>query len=232
MPGDEQQRQHARIPLYLNNLSGAFTAPSSAVTGTTHTGANWLVTWRWNNDLWFAQATVNIAGSLTCLAGRPLSVYNDGEPKAVEYVNNANATPISGAACSTSGNNIEIDVPESAIGGVGTASDATNHELYGLTGWTGEEAATLPVSVCASDGLNPTLDTCTSQDPTNNTSIGFFDNADETAPLDVLLANPESVTPEVPSVPLLIGLGAAAILAGGWIRTRRRRQFGEAAAAP
>jgi len=203
----------------LSSLSGGL---SSAVAGN-HTGALWLVTWRWNNDLWFAQASFSSSGGMTCLAGRPLSVYNDGEPKAVEYINNPETTPLAGSACTTTGNRIEIDVPESNVGGVGTTSDTTtNHVLYGLTGWTGDQAATLPVTVCAADGVNPTTDTCTSSAGQSNTSVGFFDNADETAPLDVSVATPSPATPESPAVPLIVGLG---LLAGaGVVYVRGRRQ--------
>ena len=199
----------------VNSLAGLLTPPSSAVVGS-HTGANWLVTWRWNNDLWYAQATVDAAGtSLSCSAGRPLSVYNDGEPKAVEYTTTGNTQASVVSGCSTAGNTIEIDVPTADIGGIGGAK---TDEMYGLTGMTGNEAATLPAATCAASGVNPSLDTCSGP-------LGFFDNADETAPLDVLLQQPSGGTiPESPATILLLGAGLAAIIAGVVVSTRRRRR--------
>ena len=209
----------------VHDLSGGL---SSAVTGA-HTGAVWLVTWRWNNDLWFAQASTDASGTaLSCQAGRPLSIFNDGEPKAVEYTatGNSEATTLPGNGCkdSTTANTIEIDVPVSAIGNVGASGDTTNHELYGLTGWTGESTATLPATTCAASASNPvndTVDTCSG-------ALGFFDNVDETAPLDVLTSFPNVVAPEAPAVPLLIGLGALA--AGAVLLVRRRRPAARGAA--
>ena len=197
----------------LDDLAGLLSAPSSAVAGT-HTGANWLVTWRWNNDLWYAQATVDASGtSLSCSAGRPLSVFNDGEPKAAEYTSSGNPEASVVSGCSTTGNTIEIDVPASDIGGIG---GATTDEMYGLTAWTGNEDATLPAASCAASGINPSLDTCSG-------ALGFFDNADETAPIDVLLQQPAVNSPESPSTVLLLLVGLVAI-AGGAVVTRRRRR--------
>jgi hypothetical protein len=206
---------HLSFLFTLNSLSGGL---SSAVTGA-HTEANWLVTWRWNNDVWFAQATTGAAGSLSCAAGRPLSVFNDGEPKAVEYTTagNSEATGLSAAECKTTGNQIEIDVPlnGAVLGSLGTAGDTTNHELYGLTGWTGNGngPGALSSSVCGV-GTSP-VDNC-------HGNLGFFDNADETAPLDVLVTGtPGTRTPESPAVPLLVGLGVIALGAGAYVRRRR-----------
>jgi hypothetical protein len=86
--------------------------------------------------------------------------------------------------------------------------------MYGLTGWTGSADATLPAATCAADGVNPTLNTCSS-------SLGFFDNADQTAPLDVAFGT-QAVTPETPFLPLLIGARMAVLLGGGIVRSRRR----------
>ncbi|MBV8911119.1 MAG: hypothetical protein JOZ89_10195 [Gammaproteobacteria bacterium] len=189
----------------VKSLSGG---PGSAVIAP-NTGANWLVTWRANNDLWYAQATTGLTGTLSCTYGRPLSVYNDGEPKAAEYVGNPEAVHLPSSACvaNTSNNTIEIDVPFDATSGITTTS-----VLYGLTGWTGNSSAALDPSVC-------------SQAPGGNDCsgpIGFFTNVAETAPLDVSIgALPSSNTPESPVAPLLLGLGGVALAASAVIRRRR-----------
>ncbi len=177
----------------LKNLSGAFAPPSSAVVGA-HTGAQWLVTWRSFNpalsppwDLWFAEASVDPTGHLSCVAGRPLSVFNDGEPKAVEYTaaGNSEATTITG--CTHTGNSLEIDVPFSDVGATSTS------ELYGLTGWTGDDIS-VPADLCTADGLTSPGNACGTTSASGHTvamtgDIGFFDNVDETAPLDVTLSS-------------------------------------------
>ena len=177
-----------------------------------HTDALWLVTWRWNNDVYFAEATSDPTGQSTnFIAGRPLSVYNDSEPKALEYTaaGNPNATAVQGAF-STANNTVEIDVPMSAVGNpVGTQS-----ELYGLTGWTGD--GTTPITPGAASPTVP--------DSTFSGSIAFFDNIDETAPLDVVVGQPAANTPETPSVPLFVALAGAAGLSGVYLRRRRRRR--------
>ncbi|MBV9526738.1 MAG: exo-alpha-sialidase, partial [Candidatus Dormibacteraeota bacterium] len=199
-----------------NTLSFLFTVaslsggPGSAVvTANGSTSANWLVTWRTNNDLWFAQAVTDPAGTLTCTYGRPQSIFNDGEPKAVEYIGNPEAMHLPATSClaNNTANTIEIDVPMDSISGLATAS-----ELYGLTGWTGNATAALPATVCQTA---PGGTDCSG-------ALGFFNNIDETAPLDVLLSGSQTVTPEVPSAPLLIGLGALAVLGGGYLRRWRR----------
>lgn len=203
----------------LQNLSGG---PQTAVQTTDGmTNANWLVTWRGGspNDLWFAQASTDATGNMTCVYGRPTSVFNDGEPKAAEYISDPNGVLTGTAACSVNAtsspvngqapNTIEINVPMNSVSGLGSAS-----ELFGLTGWTGNSSAALDLSVCSADGLNPTTNTCSG-------SVGFFTNIAETAPMDVALAPSTTNTPEVPSVPLLVGLGIVAILGGGAVRRRR-----------
>ncbi|MBV8195500.1 MAG: hypothetical protein JOY80_08220 [Candidatus Dormibacteraeota bacterium] len=190
----------------VKDLSGG---PASAIVAP-HTGANWLVTWHWNNDLWFAQASLTTTGSMSYIAGRPLSVFNDSEPKVLEYTgaNNSEASTVNGGFSKTA-NTIEIDVPVSAIGNVGTASDATDHILRGLTAYTGDADAPL----AAGSAAQP--------DASFSGQIGLFDNVDQLAPIDVRVAAPSSDTPETPTVPLLVGLGALMTLAA--IVRRRRR---------
>jgi hypothetical protein len=190
----------------VRDLSGG---PASAVV-TPHTGANWLATWHWNNDLWFAQATTDATGTVKYIAGRPLSIYNDGEPKALQYTTDGNseATTVTGGY-DTAHNTIEIDVPLSAIGGVDTAGDTTDHVLRGLTGWTGAD--------------NAAVSSSTIPDTTFSGPVAFFDNIDQTAPIDVNLAAPAASTPEAPSIPLLAGLGGLAVAGGAALRRRRRR---------
>lgn len=103
------------------------------------------------------------------------------------------------------------DVPYAAVGGLTSSS-----ELFGFSGWTGNSLTALPASVCSASGLNPATDTCSG-------NLGFFDNIDQTAPLDVTLSQPQVATPEAPAAPLLLGLGLVAVLAGGYARSRRRR---------
>jgi hypothetical protein len=191
----------------VDDLSGG---PAGAISGE-HTGANWLVTWRWNNDLWYAEATVDPAGTVAYSAGRPLSVYNDGEPKGLEYttLGNPEAVAVTGSV-DTAANTIEIDVPLSSVGGVAGSADRTNHVLYGLTGWTGNAIAALPATACG-----------TGQGISCDGPLAFFDNVDQTAPLDVLVSSsPSGSVPEAPLVPLLVVAGAAS--AGLGYRRRRR----------
>ncbi|MHB8717774.1 MAG: hypothetical protein ACYDAC_02625 [Candidatus Dormibacteria bacterium] len=198
----------------LSDLSGGL---GGAVT-VGHTGAIWLVTWRTLNDVWFAEASTDATGTLSCSAGRPLSIYNDGEPKLAEYTASGNpeAVTIPSSGCIVKGNTIEIDVPTSAVGNIDVSSSSTA-KLYGVTGWTGESTASLPASVCASSGVNPSLDACSGP-------LAPFDNADESAPMDVAFITPPVGAPEAPLAPLLLLAGTAAglaILAG-----RRRRRLG------
>ncbi|HVA60547.1 MAG TPA: hypothetical protein VNG13_08425 [Mycobacteriales bacterium] len=201
----------------VKDLSGG---PGSAVIAP-HTGANWLVTWHWNNDLWYAQATSDPTGGMSYSAGRPLSIYNDGEPKALEYTTAANseATAVTGTV-DTANNTIEIDVPVADVGGVGTGSDTTNHILYGLTGWTGNADAALPGTVCSASSTTTNAATC-------DGSIGFFDNVDQTAPIDLsVVALQLGITPEAPMVALLAGLGLLTLIGAGYYTNRRRTRAG------
>ena len=195
---------------FLFTVKDLSAGPASAIVGA-HTAANWLVTWRWNDDLWYAQATADPGGSMAYSAGRPLSIYNDGEPKALEYTTagNSKAVAVTGSV-SPASNTIEIDVPLSAVGGVGLAGDSTDHVLHGLTGWTGNALAALPASACG-----------TGQGISCDGPLAFFDNVDQTAPLDVLVgSSPTGSVPEAPLVPLF----AAAGLLGGAVGYRRLRR--------
>src|SRR5262249_54220789 len=134
----------------VKSLSGG---PGAAVSAP-HIAANWLATWRaldagGNTELYYAQATTDASGMITCSAGRPLSVYNDAEPKAVEYTlaGNSGATAVASGGCiaNNPANTIEIDVPFSAVGASATT------ELYALTGWSGSSLTALPASACSAD---------------------------------------------------------------------------------
>jgi hypothetical protein len=89
-------------------------------------------------------------------------------------------------------------VPRSDIG-----SPADGSILYGLTGYTGDTLASANVSTV--DGI----------------PIAFFDNADQTAPIDALVSS-SAVTPEIPSLALLALLGVATATTVGYLRRRRR----------
>jgi hypothetical protein len=176
-----------------------------------HTGARWLATWHWNNDLWFAQFTSDPSSMIrTCLAGKPVSLFSSSAPKALQYaaMSGQNTTlPNSACVVDQPNNTIEIDVPLSSIGGVGTAGDTTNHVLYGLTGYTGDNTATIP-----------------SVDTTGNlgtSGLAFYDNIDQTAPIDALVGTPGSNILEAPAVPLIAGFGLLAVAGGAYLRRRR-----------
>ncbi|MBV8195547.1 MAG: exo-alpha-sialidase [Candidatus Dormibacteraeota bacterium] len=201
----------------LRSLSGG---PQAAVqTASGQLNANWLATWRGGspNDLWFAQASSSATGAMTCIYGRPTSIFNDGEPKAAEYISgtgtgnancsvNATTSVVNGQAPNT----IEIDVPMNATSGLSPSS-----ELYGLTGWTGNSTTALDGTVCSADGLNPTMNNCSG-------SVGFFNNIAQTAPMDVVFASSTN-TPEAPAAVLLLGVGGLLAAAGAAVRRRRAR---------
>jgi hypothetical protein len=198
----------------VKNLGGG---PASAVVnnaataaaGETHTGAIWLATWHFANDFWFASVSTDAAGNLSCLAGRPLDVFSSSAPKALQYVQDPQGTENHAeSGCSASGNTLEVDVPLTHIG-----TPATTDVLYGLTGYTADTAAAQTVT-----GITGGTAPGASQG-----NAGFFDNIDQTAPIDVPLTSPATNTPEVPAVPLLAGLGVAAALGGAVIRRRRDR---------
>jgi hypothetical protein len=176
-----------------------------------HPGARWLATWHWNNDFWFAQFTSDPSSMIrTCLAGKPVSLFSSSAPKALQYtaMSGQNTTlPSSACVVDQPSNTIEIDVPLSAIGGVGTAGDTTSHVLYGLTGYTGDN--TVPIA---------------SVDTTGNlgtSGLAFYDNIDQTAPIDALVGTPGSNILEAPAVPLIAGIGLLAVAGGAYLRRRR-----------
>jgi hypothetical protein len=178
----------------VSNLSGG---PSSAIVGTNHAGATWMVTWHQNDDFWFAAANASATGT-SCLAGRPTPTFTSGGPKSLEYIPSTEATAVSGCVFNNGANTIEIDVPLADIG-----NPANGSLLYGLTGFTGDLLTSANISTV--DGI----------------PIAFFDNIDQTAPIDAKVgAGPGTPTPEVPAVPLLVGLGALAAL-GGYVYRRR-----------
>jgi len=207
---------------FLFKVANMGSSPSNAIVAPNLT-ANWLATWRAGspNDLWFAQASTDSTGALSCIAGRPLSVFNDGEPKAVDYVGgtaNPQATTVSCAANPGNGT-VEIDVPFSAVG------VTPSSELFGLTGWTGNSSTALPSTVCATLDQNPGASPNNCVSPTG--TVGFFNNVAETAPMDVLVSSGnQAVTPEAPVVPLLVGIGAAGVAGAAYLRRRRGRQAG------
>jgi hypothetical protein len=181
---------------FLITLKSLAGGPASAVVGN-HTGAIWLITWHQNNDWWFASANQGNTG-FTCIAGKPTSIFTSGGPKAVQYTTSMSASNVP-CTPNNGANTIEIDVPLSNIGNPSNGS-----VLYGLTAYTGDT------------GLSSVID---------NTPMGFFDNADQTAPIDAVIGqNPETV-PEAFATPLIVSLGATAVVAGGLVRLRKRRRL-------
>ncbi len=176
-----------------------------------HTGAIWLATWHFNNDLWAVWATTDSAGNMTYVAGKPLDVFSSSQPKSLQYVhdpqNNQNHT----VPGSVSGNTVEIDAPLNTIGNPNSGS-----VLYGLTGFTANTSdAVTTAGITGGTAPGSTV-------PSADGAAGFFDNVDQTPPIDVPLAEASANVPELPSLPLVIALGALAAVGGGVIARRRR----------
>ncbi len=189
--------------------------PTSAITNqpVPHTGAMWLVTWHTHNlsshapdDFWFASASVDPAGNKAYLAGKPVSVFGSGDPKAFEYASDpADNTAVTGTF-NTTNNTVEIDVPLSAIGNA-----ANGDVLYGLAGYTQQlnDSSAAAASLPSPTGLSG--------------SVSIFDTSDQTAPIDAVIGQePGNNVPEFPVLPLGVGLaGFAASAALIWRRRRR-----------
>jgi hypothetical protein len=204
-----------------SNLQFTFTVknlgsgPASAVVNSAateaanelHTGAIWLATWHFNNDFWFASASTDAVGNLSCLAGKPMDVFSSSAPKALQYVHDpSNAANHIETGCSTSGNTITVTVPVADIG-----SPTASSVLFGLTGYTADTS-----DAVATTGITG------GTAPVPAGSAGFLDNIDQTAPIDVPLTVAQTNIPEAPVVPLLIGLGALAAGVAGYAARRRR----------
>jgi hypothetical protein len=199
-----------------STLAMTFTLKGDPLTAITnnpvpHTGATWLVTWHTHglanstpDDFWFASAHLDVGGNQSFLAGKPVSVFGSGDPKAFQYVSQPGQNSAVTGAFSSAGKTVEIDVPVSTIGGA-----AGGDVLYGLTGFTEQVDASTAVA---------------SSVPVNVLSgaVTLFDTTDQTAPIDVSIA-PGIVAPEVPAVPLLAGAGLLAAGATVFARRRRRR---------
>jgi hypothetical protein len=169
--------------------------PTSAIVQgpTPHTGAQWMVTWRAKNDVWFAAAAVDESGTPKFFAGKPQSEpLTGGGPKALGYIAGPNTTAVTGAF-DNANDRIEIDVPLSAV------SAAAGDVLYGVQGFTLE-------TVGAQGDETP-----------------FADQADATAPITTVLdAGPTSDVPEVPQTALMLIAGLLVVAAAVVIRRRAR----------
>jgi hypothetical protein len=100
-------------------------------------------------------------------------VFSSSAPKALEYVPDPQGQinqPVTG---SVTGNTIEIDVPLAVVGNPGHSAAAA--KLFGLTGYTADIAGALPM-LGIMGGTAPGA---------ANGSVPFFDNVDQTAPIDV-----------------------------------------------
>ena len=177
---------------------------ATAAANELHTGAIWLATWHFNNDLWFASANVDNSGTLTCLAGKPLDVFSSSAPKALQYVQGSGNKQETG--CSATGNKIEVDVPFADVG--------NPSELFGFTGFTADTSAS-SATTGITGGTAPGA---------ASGSAGFLDAIDQAAPLDVVFSS-KAVTPEAVTLPLLLGTGGAALAAVAVIRRRRPRDL-------
>jgi hypothetical protein len=177
-----------------------------------HTGATWLVTWHSHNlqsntpdDFWFASAHLDTAGHQAFIAGKPVSVFGSGDPKAFQYLSQPGQNTAVTGQFNSAGKTVEIDVPLSAIGGAAPADI-----LYGLTGFTEQVDAN---SAAASSVPRGAL----------SGSVSIFDSTDQTAPIDVQVpAAP--VAREAAAVPGLLAAGLLAAAAAVFTRRRRRRQ--------
>ncbi|MDQ6846870.1 MAG: hypothetical protein M3019_04715 [Candidatus Dormibacteraeota bacterium] len=175
-----------------------------------HTGVTWLVTWHTHNlangtpdDFWFASANLDGAGNASYLAGKPVSVFGTGSPKAFQYVSQPGQNSVVTGAFTSGTKTVEIDVPVSAIGGA-----AGGDILYGLTGYTEQvDASTAAASSIPAGVLSG--------------SVTLFDHNDQTAPIDYSIAA-GVVAAEVPGVPLLAAAGL--LVVGGTLVARRRRR--------
>ena len=175
-----------------------------------HTGATWLVTWHTHglanntpDDFWFASANLDGAGNQSFLAGKPVSVFGSGDPKAFQYVSQPGQNTAVAGAFNSAAKTVEIDVPVSAIGGA-SGGDI----LYGLTGFTEQVNASTAVAASVPAGAL-------------SGAVSIFDTTDQTAPIDASVAA-GVVAPEVPAVPLLAGAGL--LVAGATLFARRRRR--------
>ena len=176
---------------------------ATAAAGETNSGATWVATWHYGNDLWFAAADADAAGNVSYIAGRPLDAFSSSAPKALEYVLDPQGQINKTVTGTVTGNTITIDVPASLVG--------NPDQLSGLTGFTAD------------------TQTLTMHGATNGTApgsadgqVGFWNNIDQTAPIDASFA-PSANVPESPAAAILLVVGGCSFAVAMWMRTRRRR---------
>jgi hypothetical protein len=174
-----------------------------------HTGATWLATWHSHalksgapDDFWFASANLDTQGNQSFLAGKPVSVFGSGDPKAFEYSSHPGQNSVVSGSFTSSARTVEIDVPLADIGAA-TGGDV----LYGLTGYTEQVNASTAAAASIPAG-------------SLSASVGVFDSVDQTAPIDYQVA-PVIATAGAPAMPLLVGVGL--LIAAGIVARRRRR---------
>ncbi|MHB8509181.1 MAG: hypothetical protein ACYDGR_11125 [Candidatus Dormibacteria bacterium] len=109
-----------RVHIRARDLSNPVPAlpPTEGASGVTY-----LLTWKWNDDTWYAAAHFDAANNVTYDAGRPQSVpfTGTGGPKFAAYVVNSNSTSVPGTVDRTHGD-IFIEVPTAAVGGIGAGA--------------------------------------------------------------------------------------------------------------
>jgi len=201
-----------KVTFTMRNLGGSagnavVNNSATAAAHEAHTGAIWLATWHFNNELWGVWATSDAAGNVTYVAGKPLDVFSSSAPKALQYVQDPQNTQNHVVTGSVSGNTIEIDAPLNTVG-----NPNSNSILYGLTGFTAD----------TSNAVTTTGITGGTAPGAGNGAAGFFDNIDETAPIDVPLNSLQTVVPELPGAAAALGLAGLAAAMGTVVRRRRR----------
>jgi hypothetical protein len=205
--GDDVQFRFTVKDLSAGPAAAIVNNAATAAANELHTGAIWLATWHRSDDLWFASATTDESGHLSCLAGKPLDVFSSSAPKALLYEQDPQGQAnhvVTG--CKVDGNSIEVDVPRSDIG-----NPADGDVLYGLTGLTadtGKAASTAGIT----GGSAP--------EGANGAAV-FFDNVDEAAPMDVPVGTASAQLPEAPAVPLLAAAAVAVTVVAARLRRRR-----------
>jgi len=106
-----------QVTFAVKNLANAVTQvpPTEGATGITY-----VLTWKHADDLWYAAAHLDPAGSATFDAGLPQSVpfTGTGGPKFAVYGPNPNSTVLSGGSVDTTHGTITIDVPLADVGGL------------------------------------------------------------------------------------------------------------------
>jgi hypothetical protein len=202
-----------QVSFKVKNLGGSLSnaVVNNAATAAAHqlnTGAIYLASWHFNNDLWGAWVSVDAAGNATYLAGKPLDVFSSSEPKTLQWVQDPQGASNHVVTGSVSGDTITMNVPLNTIGDP-TASSV----LYGFTGFTADTQTSSEVA-----GL-----TGGSAPGATSGNAGFFNNIDQTAPMDVPLSGVSTNVPESPWAPLLVSAGLVAA-AGGAAALRRRRR--------